>query len=76
VPSWFTDLRDGEPTGIPGGRSLLAVPDPAPHPTLLATHLATTFPTATTGHALSSTGVDSSTIGDRTIATKAGNCES
>jgi hypothetical protein len=46
----------------------LAVSNPATHPALLSTHLATTFSAATTGHAFSSTGVDVSTIWDWTIA--------
>src|SRR5262249_14554354 len=37
-------------------RSLLAVADPAAHPSLLPTDLATTFPSATTGHGPSSNG--------------------
>ena len=36
---------------------LLAVTDPAAHPSLLTSDLAATFPTTTTGHAFSSTGV-------------------
>jgi hypothetical protein len=49
-----------------GGDSFLAVSNPAAHPALLATHLATTFTAATTSHAFSSTGVDISTIWDST----------
>src|SRR5690242_6482504 len=47
-----------EATPLRRSRLLLAMTDLAPHPALLATHLAATFSTAATGHTRSSACVD------------------
>jgi len=47
------DSRRRRPRTGRRSRLFLAVADPAPHPALLATHLAAAFSTAATGHTFS-----------------------